>query len=273
MREARARGEPGQRRRVSRMLLLKVSNMPVKATNNKLFLLTIRPLIYARLKSYSSLTQTANAISDDFEVSIFLTELSSRHSVLTKQKIFRDKARIQSNSGRLTNWLTSGTSDQPVLVNEDSTHPIVIRDEEDEEVINLADIPEADSLREPSRRSARKTRRAESSGADGTDDESDNSALFVPGRTPKRSKIDSGPARVDDNENEDVVQDDKKKLGLNTSYDGFSIYGRILCLVVKRRGARTSGGVGAPASSQQMLENWVSTQAAADQVDDDEDVG
>ena len=74
-------------------------------------------------------------------------------------------------------------------------------------------------------------------------------------------------------EGEDESQDDKKKLGLNTSYEGFSIYGRILCLVVKRRGGRTStGGAGAPVSSQKMLENWVSTQAAG-QVDDEEDNG
>lgn len=66
----------------------------------------------------------------------------------------------------------------------------------------------------------------------------------------------------------------KKKLGLNTSYEGFSIYGRILCLVIKRRGARQQTGSNpAPVSSQQMLENWVSTQAAAEQVDDDEDIG
>ncbi|KAF2823586.1 hypothetical protein CC86DRAFT_457916 [Ophiobolus disseminans] len=211
-------------------------------------------------------------VEDDFEVSIFLTELSSRHSVLTKQKIFKDEARIQSNSGKLTNWLTTGTSDQPVLINDDATNPIVIRDEEDEESINLANIPEADNTRKSSRRSTRDTRRAESSGDDATSDgsDSDNSALFVPGGSAKRSKTDGESAKIDENENVQEFQDDKKKLALNTSYDGFSIYGRILCLVVKRRGVRTIGGVGAPASSQQMLENWVSTQAAADQLDDDE---
>jgi len=212
--------------------------------------------------------------------------------VLTKQKIFKDKARLQSNSGKLTNWLTSGTSDQPVLINEDPTGPIVIRDEEDEEPLNLADIPEADGLRKPSKRSARDKRRADDSQLDATSDasDSDSSALFVPGRPTKRSKADVGPPMAVENENDQGPQDDKKKLGLNTSYDGFSIYGRILCLVVKRRGVRTSGGVGGPASSQQMLEvrsyiriaretfadfvqNWVSTQAATEQIDDDEDIG
>ena len=192
--------------------------------------------------------------------------------MLTKQKTFKDKARIRSNSGKLTNWLTSGTSEQPVLINEDATEPIVIREEEDDEALNMSEIPEIDEPRESSRRSARDKRRNEEPVIDGSD--SDSSTLFVPGRPTKASKTDEGPAKADGNENEnnEEFQDDKKKLGMNTSYDGFSIYGRILCLVVKRRGARTAGGSGAPASSQQMLENWVSTQAAAEQLDDDEDV-
>lgn len=212
-------------------------------------------------------------MSDDFEVSIFLTELSSRHSVLTKQKIFKDKARIQSNSGKLTNWLTTGTSDQPVLINEEPTEPIVIREEDDEELINIADIPEANNVPASSRRSARPKRQLEIAEKDTLSDESgsDNSALFVPGRPSKRSKTSETPAKTTEDGDAEEAGDDKKKLGLKTSYDGFSIYGRILCLVVKRRGVRTSGG-GAPASSQAMLENWVSTQAAAEH-EDDEDAG
>jgi hypothetical protein len=214
-----------------------------------------------------------DSMSDDFEVSIFLTELSSRHSVLTKQKVFKDRARIESNSGKLTNWLTTGTSEQPVLINEDATEPIVIREEDDEEAINIADIPEASNIPDSSRRSARQKRQLESADDEVLSDESgsDSSALFVPGRPSKRSKTSEGLAKTnEDGAAEDMV-DDKKKLGLNTSYDGFSIYGRILCLVVKRRGVRTPGG-GGPASSQAMLENWVSTQAAADH-EDDEDAG
>jgi hypothetical protein len=188
---------------------------------------------------------------DDFEVSIFLTELSSRHSVLTKQKVFKDKPRIQSNSGKLTNWLTGGTNEQPVVVNEDPTDPIII-EEQDDEGVNLADIPLAEAAQEP-RRSARAKR-----GRHDEDQQSDDSGedLFVPEAAMNQ---------------DDVEQDDKKKMGLNTSYDGFSIYGRILCLVVKRRGVRGNAG-GAPASSQQMLENWVSTQAAGP-IEDEEDNG
>ncbi|OAG06794.1 uncharacterized protein CC84DRAFT_1204479 [Paraphaeosphaeria sporulosa] len=164
-------------------------------------------------------------VEDDFEVSIFLTEHSSRHSVLTKQKVFKDKPRIQSNSGKLTNWLNTGNGEQPLVINDGPTETVIIREEEDDEPINLEDVPEADG--------------------------SEDQTTYA----------------VDE-------QDQKKKLGLNTSYDGFSIYGRILCLVVKRRGVRhQAGNSSAHASSQQMLENWVSTQAQAEQVNDDEDIG
>jgi hypothetical protein len=201
-----------------------------------------------------------------------LTELSSRHSVLTKQKIFKNKDRIQSNSGKLTNWLNTGTSNQPMIIDDQAAEPILIREEEDEEAINIADIPEADELREPTRRSAQEKRRAETANHDPVSDASDSedSTLFVPGESTKRKKTRPTPTETDANENSEEVEDDKKKLGLNTSYDGFSIYGRILCLVVKRRGVRTIGGIAAPASSQQMLENWVSTQAVAEH-DEDED--
>jgi hypothetical protein len=99
----------------------------------------------------------------------------------------------------------------------------------------------------------------------------DDSELFVPAKSAKRSKTDDAPADADEDGNDEDIQEDKKKLGMNTSYDGFSIYGRILCLVVKRRGTRTTAGGAAPTSSAQMLETWVSTQAIAEQVGDDED--
>ncbi|CAO2657336.1 Nn.00g034620.m01.CDS01 [Neocucurbitaria sp. VM-36] len=201
-------------------------------------------------------------VEDDFEVSIFLTELSSRHSVLTKQKIFKDKARIQSNSGKLTGWLTTGTSDQPVVINEEVMEPIVIREEEAEEAINLADIPEADIQQNQPQRSVRNA------------SDSEGSDLFVPGPSTKQRKTSRRLDTSNQDEDDEVSQDDdKKKLGLITSYDGFSIYGRILCLVVKRRGVRNQVGGGGVPSSQAMLENWVSTQAAVEHIDDDEDGG
>jgi hypothetical protein len=203
-----------------------------------------------------------------------LTDLSSRHSVLTKQKIFKDKARIQSNSGKLTNWLTTGTShDQPVVISEEAEEPIIIREEEDHEPINLANIPEADVQNKQVRPSTRNRRARNDPSEAYMSDHSDSqgSDLFVPEPSTKRSKTDDPANNVDQSDVHEPQEDDKKKLGLNTSYDGFSIYGRILCLVVKRRGVRNLAGTGGAASSQAMLENWVSTQAVAEQGDDDEE--
>lgn len=166
---------------------------------------------------------------------------------------------MQSNSSKLTKWLTSGTSEQPHEVlegGEDEETPAIRQEhEEDKEPIMLDDIPEAAP---PSRRRQKRRRQ---------DSEED---LFV-GDSDGEKSVDEEAA---DETGQDA--DDKKKLSLNLAYDGFSIYGRILCLVVKRKGvSKTSASGGAaPASSQQMLENWVSTQAAQEAgVDDEVDDG
>ncbi|KAI1511174.1 hypothetical protein A1F97_03705 [Pyrenophora tritici-repentis] len=209
-------------------------------------------------------------VQDDFEVSIFLTELSSRHSVLTKQKVFKDKPRIQSNSGKLTNWLATGTSEKPLVINEDVAEPIVIREEEDNETIKLNDIPEANMPEKQSRRSTRGKATRVDRGADALSD-SEGSDLFVPEPSPTQPKNRSRKSDEAEDEDEEPLNGDKKKPGLKTCYDGFSIYGRILCLVVKRRGVRHPAGASGATSSQAMLENWVSTQAVAEPVDDEED--
>ena len=51
--------------------------------------------------------------------------------------------------------------------------------------------------------------------------------------------------------------DDKKKLGLKTTYEGFSIWGWVLCLLVARKGGpskrRTENAAG-----QALMEEWIS---------------
>lgn len=60
--------------------------------------------------------------------------------------------------------------------------------------------------------------------------------------------------------------DDKKKLGLDTEYEGFNIYSRILCIVVKRRGAtgRRPGTTAAPeaVARGKVMEEWISMSQA-----------
>jgi hypothetical protein len=194
--------------------------------------------------------------------------------LLTKQKTFQGKPRLKSNSGKLTGWLTTGTSGKPIVVADDSNDPIILREEDEDEAVDLDAIPEAPEDDDDSTIPDASKRRKKAAGGDkkrdsaGANNHSEASAEKRQRRDSSNSDEVSGDTRTPD-----PLWDDKK-LRMNTSYDGFSIYGRILCLVVRRKDVRSSaGGGGVPASSQKMLENWVSTQAAADQGDEDEEAG
>ncbi|KAF2863283.1 hypothetical protein K470DRAFT_210726 [Piedraia hortae CBS 480.64] len=64
--------------------------------------------------------------------------------------------------------------------------------------------------------------------------------------------------------------DGAKKMKMTTFYDGFSIYGRVLCLVVQRRAAGAHKTV--LSHSTQMMEQWINTQPAQEaSMDDDDD--
>lgn len=179
-------------------------------------------------------------VQDDFEVSIFLTDVSTRHSLLTKQKQFKEKkGRIKSNSGKLTGWLEKGTDEEPVTIREES---------DDEEGPGLQDLPEVEHDAKGNVKRKKTTEEA----IEISDDEG-----FQTQAAPAK-ELRQQPAAQE----EDQGEDDKKKLGLKTAYDGFTIYGRILCLVVKRRGGKSRPPGAADQGGQMMLENWVSTQAA-----------
>ena len=67
-------------------------------------------------------------------------------------------------------------------------------------------------------------------------------------------------------ENDDEEDDEKKKLGFQTSYSGFAIYGRILCLIVKRKTGGVSKGREMPGGAgQAMMEEWIGTQVAREE--------
>ena len=208
------------------------------------------------------------ASQEDFEVTIFLTELSTRHSLLTKQKQFSDKPKLKSASNKLTGWLNN-SSENRIHIEDDEVAPDILR-EDDDDVIELKDIPEADVS------TKRKAPNADPEGDDALFVSSSDEETFQTQRehTSKRRKRTSGQDRPDRarDDNEEVA-DDKKKLALDTSYDGFSIYGRILCLVVKRKGkGAVRSNPTAPVGGSQMMEQWVSTQAAHEVgLDEDED--
>ena len=169
------------------------------------------------------------AVEEDFEVSVFLTEGGTRHSLLVKTKGFgtgraKGVKRRRAKAGKLTGWL------------------------EKEKAVDLTG--EAVEIREES-------------------DEEDAAAGLA---QYEEVSDDEGYARTQASAGEGE-EDDKKKLDLDLSYDGFAIYGKVLCLVVKRRGAGARRkGAGPSASStaateagsgRAMLETWVSTQVQA----------
>ncbi|KAI4721448.1 hypothetical protein E4T48_02248 [Aureobasidium sp. EXF-10727] len=190
-------------------------------------------------------------VQDDFEVSIFLTETSTSHAMLTKQKSFTPKPKLESNASKLTNYFGGKDTETAIRVEDEEEAPAILI-EEDADEMNLTSIPEAAATNKRSR-------------------EDDDEHIFVysedeaeEANTQPRKKRKS---KVADSETQD---EDKKKMGINTQYEGFSIYGRILCLIVKRKGVKKSASSG-HSTGTQMLENWVSTQADNEGVVDDGD--
>lgn len=208
------------------------------------------------------------ASQEDFEVVMFLTDSSTRHSLITKQKQFTSKGRIKSTGNKLTGWLNN--SENPITVEDNDQPPAELRKEVEDEPA-LQDIPEVSETA-----SKRQTR-------DGPEDEdealfvsSDDEEAFQTQRAPpaKRRKRGNAASEAVGAPDEDETLDDKKKLALNTSYDGFSIYGRILCLIIKRKGKKAAPSAATvPAGGSQMMEQWVSTQAAQEAGLDEDDDG
>lgn len=195
---------------------------------------------------------------DDFEVAVFLTEASARHAILRKEKrVKTEKARLGTEERRLTG---PGTRDVPVEIGDDGGADLIREESLEEKEINFTDIP-----------TAQDNDRGRESSQDGGGDEED---LFFS----DRSQVEDSQARHASRSLRrktapplinDAGEDDKKKMALNTTYDGFSIYGRILCLVVKRRGGTEGKGL-AGGAGQAMMEEWIaSTQMGEGQTMDD----
>jgi len=65
----------------------------------------------------------------------------------------------------------------------------------------------------------------------------------------------------------DLIGEDDKKLGFNTTYEGFSIWGRVLCLFVERKGGPGKKTIGTQGNSQALMQDWI--QSTQEQKDDD----
>ncbi|KAH8734797.1 hypothetical protein BGZ61DRAFT_490655 [Ilyonectria robusta] len=240
---------------------------------------SIRPLVLPKLreeKERSKKKSTKKKVikdvvaTDDFEVSIFLMETAIRHSLLSKTKHFREKLppRMESNSTKLI----SETDRTAVDVDADDYAPAV-RVEEDDDDIGLADIPAVDTVRRSKRQRQRPGRDDDDDiDGDASDEDETASAIEIDSDTeaPPHKRRRGRAGLSDETPDED---DDKKKLAMDVSYEGFAIYGQVLCLVVKKRdggktplssnrasGAAASGSVsGSRPEGQAMMENWISS--------------
>lgn len=158
----------------------------------------------------------------------------------------------------MTGWLAKGNADKPIDVDHDA--PGVVA-EEDEDV-DLEAIPEA-----PSARDENASLFVQSSSE--AEDDDFFQTQKAPAAKRKRKQQSKDPIEIDEADESGLeYEDDKKKLGLQTQYDGFSIYGSTLCLIVKRRGVTAPKETG-PSTSQAMMENWVSTQVNTLGLEDD----
>jgi len=194
-------------------------------------------------------------MAEDFEVSIFLTETSTRHSLLTKQKHFHEKGGdgLKSNSDKLTRVGT--TSEDAIQVedgDENTELPVIVREESDENMLHLKDIPLAEGHEDEEGFETIRTR-PKRGRKEHSDDDDDVDSLFVDDANeeplPKRVKEATTVERDG--------QEDKKKMAMDTLYDGFSIYGRVLCLVVKKRD--TGKAKGRISGGQAMMEEWITS--------------
>lgn len=223
------------------------------------------PLLAHYLLGASKASRDPNLLADDFEISMFLMETSTRHSLLSKHKVFHDKgpSTIQSNASKLI----AETNSSPIDVDASDFAPIRIEEDSDNEGIALGDIPSANTRRQAKRPRSNTIEDDDEDdlfvGSDDDDngdedkDEDDTSVIDVDSdsRQPKRLR---GPVKPPASESEGQFHDDyKKKLAMDVSYEGFAIYGRVLCLIVKKKEAKKTAQQNL--GGQAKMENWITS--------------
>ncbi|KAK8016479.1 hypothetical protein PG993_014668 [Apiospora rasikravindrae] len=260
---------------------------------------SVRPLVLPKLREERERSRTKRStkkkaikdlvVEDDFEVSIFLTETTTRHSLVTKHKHFHDTTQTK---------LTSNSGAPPPLdvdMHAASGAITILREESDDEDLQLDAVPlapasvtggAAPAVAASSRpkRARRNTADAEAEDHEQQQQKGGDSDFEVIPSSDEDAYNEGGPARSatigqppakrrkEAAAADETDGDDKKKMAMDISYEGFSIYGRVLCLVVKRRdqsNATGSGGGGAIGKGKQgggtaMMENFIiSTQVPA----------
>ncbi|RFU76382.1 hypothetical protein TARUN_5874 [Trichoderma arundinaceum] len=196
---------------------------------------------------------------DDFEVSVFLTETNTRHSLLTKHKFFREKgsSTMQSNASKLI----AETNATPIDVDASDFAPIRIEEDSDNEGVALSDIPSANTRRQAKRQRSNTIDEEghedddDSGEFEGADDDDSASVIDVDSDShrplPKRLR---GAVKPPSEQEGQFHEDYKKKLAMDVSYEGFAIYGRVLCLIVKKKEQQQQNLGG-----QAKMENWITS--------------
>ena len=188
--------------------------------------------------------------ADEFQVAVFLTDPSTRHSLLRKQKHFLDPKEPKLASLRTQASAQHGSEpDAPISIREDL-------DEHEPRLPNLSSDQGAldDSIeslnRDMGSRALPRTRYLGPPEHRGpANDRGGSTEDTVRGRQHLPEAIATQDAEDD--------EQDAKKLVARSTYDGYSIYRRVLCLVVKRR-TNTNDRV-APAATSATIEEWITS--------------
>jgi hypothetical protein len=157
-----------------------------------------------------------------------------------------------------------GATNDTAIEVEDAGGPTILQEESEDDERGLAEIPivdtegspeDSDSLFVEEETSHRRSKRSRAR----TSTESELASPMSLDHASKRQRgemdgMDESPA------------DDKKKMAMDTSYDGFAIYGRVLCLVVKRK--ENKGKPQSTTGGQAMMEDWIASTQMPAQVED-----
>ncbi|KFZ08179.1 hypothetical protein V501_06084 [Pseudogymnoascus sp. VKM F-4519 (FW-2642)] len=204
----------------------------------------VRPLILPKLREENERVKARGrgrgvkdvVSGDGFEVSVFLTETSTRHTVLKRRKIFREPEREGD---------TNPDAPAPLLREEDDDDDVVIQD--------VAPASESTNNTPPTSRSKR-TRPTEDTDtlfvvadSDASISSASDSDAGAPPTKRARSAAPLGGAEEEDQ--------DEKKMAMRSEYDGYGIYGRVLCLIVTKTAAKDVAGMG----GREVMEEWIAS--------------
>ncbi|KAF9884305.1 hypothetical protein FE257_001883 [Aspergillus nanangensis] len=209
----------------------------------------IRPLVPAKLREENERLFSRKKgkpvkdviAEDDFEVSLFLRESRTRYSLLTRYKQFGDSGEMMMTDPLTKDGCPAAATAETGIVIEES-------DTEDQD---LRHIPEARS------------------DADDDDDDDDD----VPAKRPREVDAEDqdrlsgtrAAKRRRDDDDDDNDDDDDKKMHFKTNYEGFNMFGWVLCLLVTRKGDKAGvQAASAEPPNQALMEEWISTQAQGD---------